>query len=56
MPIGDSKSQLINCSTIEETVLGCKPETRDRSARAIGWRDRTSSKPHRDWFHAPFHL
>ena len=33
-----------SCSTIEETVLGCSPEQRDRSARAIGCFVRMSSR------------
>ena len=39
-PVGPSTAQFssINCSTISEMVLRCKPETRARSARETGWR------------------
>src|ERR1700756_1761985 len=35
---------LIRSSTISETVLRCRPETRARSARERGWRVRTRLK------------
>src|ERR1700756_5545013 len=35
---------LIRSSTISETVLRCRPETRARSARDKGWRVRTRLK------------
>src|SRR4030088_2229511 len=35
---------LIKSSTISETVLRCRPETRARSARERGWRVRTRLK------------
>ena len=41
-PVGPSSTQCswINCSTIRETVLRCRPDTRARSAREMGWRVR----------------
>src|SRR5271157_330453 len=41
-PVGPSMTQdsLINCSTIKEMVLRCKPQRRARSAREMGWRVR----------------